>query len=72
MDEEAEKRTGYDDYLFDIGKNHDSNTSINEGLNNCEDVYDDSGFTIDAAKYEDESIPHIIFFAAEKIQLLKS
>ncbi|KAM6564465.1 hypothetical protein CsatB_024463 [Cannabis sativa] len=92
MDEEAEKRAGYDDYLFDIGKNHDSNTSIDEGLNNCEDVDDDSGFTIDAAEYgnvgrfinhscspniyaqkilydhEDESIPHIMFFAAEKIQ----
>uniref|UniRef100_A0A803Q1Y1 SET domain-containing protein n=1 Tax=Cannabis sativa TaxID=3483 RepID=A0A803Q1Y1_CANSA len=51
MDEEAEKRAGYDDYLFDIGKNHDSNTSIDEGLNNCEDAYDESGFAIDAAKY---------------------
>uniref|UniRef100_A0A803PYI2 Uncharacterized protein n=1 Tax=Cannabis sativa TaxID=3483 RepID=A0A803PYI2_CANSA len=92
MDEKAEKRAGYDDYLFDIGKNHDSNTNIDEGLNNCEHVDDDSGFTIDAAEYgnvgrfinhscspniyaqkilydhEDESIPHIMFFAAEKIQ----
>ncbi|KAF4378463.1 hypothetical protein G4B88_027523 [Cannabis sativa] len=42
----------YDDYLFDIGKNHDSNTNIDKGLNNCKDVDDDSGFTIDAAGRE--------------------
>ncbi|XP_062098199.1 histone-lysine N-methyltransferase, H3 lysine-9 specific SUVH6-like [Humulus lupulus] len=90
-DEEAEKRAGYDDYLFDIGKNYDCNTNIDEDLNSCEDVDDDDGFTIDAAEYgnvgrfinhsctpniyaqkilynhEDDSIPHIMFFAAEKI-----
>lgn len=88
-DEQAEKRAGYDDYLFDIGKNCDNSSRRKE------DVEDDGGFTIDAKEYgnvgrfinhscspnlyaqnilfdhEDKSIPHIMFFAAEKIHPLE-
>ncbi|PON48316.1 histone H3-K9 methyltransferase [Parasponia andersonii] len=88
-EEEAEKRTDRDEYLFDIGKNYDDKSLCNE------EVEDEGGFTIDAADYgnagrfinhsctpnlyaqnilfdhEDKSIPHVMFFATEKIPPLQ-
>ncbi|XP_043697620.1 histone-lysine N-methyltransferase, H3 lysine-9 specific SUVH6-like [Telopea speciosissima] len=59
QDQEAEKRTGNDEYLFDIGNNYNDHT-LWEGLPNvipdlqpsfpCE-VVEDAGYTIDAAQY---------------------
>jgi euchromatic histone-lysine N-methyltransferase len=57
-DKEAERRTGNDEYLFDIGNNY-NDSSLWDGLSSlmpdvqatsCE-VVEDGGFTIDAAQY---------------------
>uniref|UniRef100_A0A7N2LY35 Uncharacterized protein n=1 Tax=Quercus lobata TaxID=97700 RepID=A0A7N2LY35_QUELO len=59
LEEEADQRTGNDEYLFDIGNNY-NDSSLWDGLSSlmpnshassCEVVVGDSGFTIDAAQY---------------------
>ncbi|KAI3691598.1 hypothetical protein L6452_31395 [Arctium lappa] len=45
-DTEAEKRTGNDEYLFDIGQNYNDCTKPSTG-----EVVEGGGFTIDAANY---------------------
>ncbi|KAK3033219.1 hypothetical protein RJ639_033099 [Escallonia herrerae] len=44
-DKEAEERTGYDEYLFDIGKDNGSDNQDGDKL------VDDNGFAIDAARF---------------------
>ncbi|XP_071730842.1 histone-lysine N-methyltransferase, H3 lysine-9 specific SUVH6-like [Rutidosis leptorrhynchoides] len=48
-DTEAEKRTGNDEYLFDIGQNY-SNCPVTTDTKS-EEIVDSEGFTIDAANY---------------------
>ncbi|XP_039028725.1 histone-lysine N-methyltransferase, H3 lysine-9 specific SUVH6-like [Hibiscus syriacus] len=56
-DREAEERKGSDEYLFDIGNNNDSSlwdglsTIMPDALSSSCQVVQDSGFTIDAARY---------------------
>lgn len=50
-DTEAEKRTGNDEYLFDIGQNY-SDCSLNpDAISNSSEPVEEGGFTIDAAEY---------------------
>ncbi|GMJ06084.1 hypothetical protein HRI_004277600 [Hibiscus trionum] len=56
-DGEAEKRTGHDEYLFDIGNNNsdsslwdDLSTIMHDAHSSFHQVVPDSGFTIDAAR----------------------
>ncbi|KAK9698847.1 hypothetical protein RND81_08G135500 [Saponaria officinalis] len=57
-DKEAEQRAGYDEYLFDIGQNY-NDTTLSDGLSalipnmpsTANDVVENVGFTIDAARY---------------------
>ncbi|KAI9082985.1 hypothetical protein K1719_035128 [Acacia pycnantha] len=50
-DKEAEKRSGLDEYLFDIGNNLINNGILSDGVSRPEVCEGGSGFTIDAARY---------------------
>ncbi|KAG5592767.1 hypothetical protein H5410_043281 [Solanum commersonii] len=50
-DTEAERRIGMDEYLFDIGQNYGGYTANSSGQANQNELVEDGGYTIDAARY---------------------